>query len=77
MPTDLVHGTRHEVKRVWAAWDKGEAKKVNVPAHKYQKGELIGTCTATGLFGKVERHNVEHGWAWDWNRKEAGGRKGP
>jgi hypothetical protein len=62
-------GTRHEVKRVWAAWDKGEAKKINVPAHKYQKGELVGTCMATGLFGKVERHNVEYSWLWNWDRK--------
>jgi hypothetical protein len=70
-------GTRHEVKRVWATWDKGEAKKINVPAHKYQKGELVGTCTAVGLLGKVERHSVENSWLWNWDRKEAGGRKVP
>lgn len=62
-------GTRHEVKRVWAAWDKGETKKVNVPAHKYQKGELIGTCTASDPFGNVGKHNVEYSWTWNWERK--------
>lgn len=57
------------MKKFWAAWDKGEVKKVNVPAHKYQKVELVGTCLAVGRFRKVERHTIQDSWAWNWDRK--------
>lgn len=62
-------GTRHELKKVWAGWDRGEAKKVNVPAHKYQKVELIGTCTAADSVGYVGKHNIQITWLWNWDRK--------
>lgn len=74
-------GTPHQVRQFWADWPKGEAKRVNVPAHKYQKVEVTGTCRAAGAALKatvggglepgieVQPHVFRNSWTWDWNRR--------
>jgi RNA polymerase subunit RPABC4/transcription elongation factor Spt4 len=74
-------GTMQQVRQSWAEWSKGEAKRVNVPAHKYQKVELSGTCRAAAPAPKatagggldpgveVQTHVFQNSWTWDWNRR--------
>ena len=59
---------RHEFKYGIAShagdWQKGETKRVNVPAHQYQKVTLKGTAEQHGTKVKIEDN-----WTWTWGRK--------
>lgn len=57
-------GQRPEVKQFWSKWKQSEVKKINMPAHQYQKVVLKGTAKQDQKPVKVDCD-----WSWTWNGK--------
>ncbi|MBY0442132.1 MAG: hypothetical protein K2Q25_08375 [Mycobacteriaceae bacterium] len=54
-------GEKVALKRFWSTWTKGEAKRVNVPAHRYQKEIVQGTAKRGG-----QKLRIDDTWTTNW-----------